>query len=264
MAETGKKKLAKGKEHSGDPDKSHKKGHKQNYLPVLDERLSDVYKIRNNVLKMLSNRSDEYREQIKKHYADVSINDFEKMYSGTGNLSIHVYIYLKDTEGHTTEQCIVHFLDPSIKLDKANFLRIMKQIQQTFDSTAKAIRLIIVAPETNKGRSKSNIEKNLVIRRDELNKNNPNQLFITEFFTQDMLRFDWASHNYVPHHILIKKGSEEYNKVLSVYQKDKLAKILISDPGARYFSAEVGDIFAIEIASETAGICLRYRVVEPV
>lgn len=254
MAEVVKKKKAKGKEHKKESSSA----------PMLDERLADMYKIRNNVLKMLSNRDDLYREQIKQNYADASINDFEKMYTGSGNLSIHIYIYIKDSNGKVSEQCIVHFLDPTIKLDKANFLRIMKQIQQTFDSSAKTIRLIIVAPETNKGRAKSNIEKNLVNRREELNKDHPNQLFTTEFFTQDMLRFDWASHDHVPHHILIKKGTEEYNKIVSIYPKEKLAKILISDPGARYFSAEVGDIFAIESASETAGMCLKYRVVEPV
>ena len=65
----------------------------------------------------------------------------------------------------------------------------------------------------------------------------------------------------VPKHEIMKK--EEVEELLKKYDitKDKLPKILISDPMVKLLNAKVGDVIKIERNSPTAGKYYYYRVV---
>lgn len=230
---------------------------------------SNLYKIRHFALVMLSNRNAEYREQIKKYYADEDISTFEKMIIDDSPASIHIYIYLKSQDPpEIKEQCIVYFMETHTKLDKATFVKTIKKVAQTFSSEAKRIRLIIVAPEagmasnagSGTGRTKSNIEKHLYVYAEDYTKNNK-QLIIPEYFTQTALGFDLVSHRLVPKHILVKQGTEKEKEILTITPKEKMAKIMVTDVVAKYYAAEVGDIFIIVRPSQSTGFAIDYRVV---
>jgi len=62
------------------------------------------------------------------------------------------------------------------------------------------------------------------------------------------------------HEILSKKEVEELLKKYNV-TKDKLPKILITDPAVKAIGAKVGDVIKIERESPTAGKSYYYRVV---
>ena len=68
-------------------------------------------------------------------------------------------------------------------------------------------------------------------------------------------------HELVPEHEIMKK--EEVKLVLQKYgiSKDKLPKILTTDPVVLAIEAKKGDVLKITRHSETAGTALYYRVV---
>jgi len=68
-------------------------------------------------------------------------------------------------------------------------------------------------------------------------------------------------HFLVPkHEILSEKEVEELLKKYNV-TKDKLPKILVTDPAVKAIGAKVGDVIKIERESPTAGKVYYYRVV---
>ena len=68
-------------------------------------------------------------------------------------------------------------------------------------------------------------------------------------------------HFLVPKHEILSE--DEVKELLKKYNvtKDKLPKILVTDPAVKAIGAKVGDVIKIERESPTAGISYYYRVV---
>ncbi len=70
------------------------------------------------------------------------------------------------------------------------------------------------------------------------------------------------NHEYVPkHEILSEKEAEKLLKKYKLNSKNKLPKILLSDPVVKAIGAKKGDILRITRKSYTAGTAVYYRVV---
>ena len=72
---------------------------------------------------------------------------------------------------------------------------------------------------------------------------------------------DIVSHVSVPKHELL--SYEDAESVLGEYdtKKREMPKIFVTDPVAKYFNAQVGQIFRITRPSETSGLAPYYRLV---
>lgn len=83
----------------------------------------------------------------------------------------------------------------------------------------------------------------------------------TEIFLEDELMFNLVDHHLIPKHILLTK--EEGKKVKSEYNltNKNAPKILHTDPVARYYNMQIGDICKILRPSDKAGTTPSYRLV---
>jgi len=90
-----------------------------------------------------------------------------------------------------------------------------------------------------------------------------NDLFNLEIFTINELLINIIDHELVPKHRLLTDTEKEslFNEY-DIKNKD-MARILVSDPIARYYRAKIGDIMEIERKTPNSGISLFYRTVVP-
>jgi DNA-directed RNA polymerase subunit H (RpoH/RPB5) len=78
------------------------------------------------------------------------------------------------------------------------------------------------------------------------------------FFMYEMME-DISNKIFISDHRII--NNDEKNELLSKFNENELAKILITDKMARYCGAKIGDIFKITRPSFTAGRNILYRKV---
>lgn len=83
----------------------------------------------------------------------------------------------------------------------------------------------------------------------------------TEIFLEKELMINIIDHIAVPKHILLT--DEVLKEVLESYhaKRREIPEILVTDPVARYYNAQVGQMFRIIRASETSGEAPYYRLV---
>ena len=87
--------------------------------------------------------------------------------------------------------------------------------------------------------------------------------FNIQIFWKDELIIDKIKHKLVPKHVLIKE-KDLINEILDKYQIKSISKlpfILSTDPIAKYYNAEKGNLFRIERDSITSGKYVTYRCV---
>lgn len=77
------------------------------------------------------------------------------------------------------------------------------------------------------------------------------------------MRFNILKHELVPHYQVLSK--RETKKLLKTYgiKKDKLPKILVTDPAAMAIGVRIGQVAKIIRKSPTAGESIFYRLVVP-
>lgn len=82
-----------------------------------------------------------------------------------------------------------------------------------------------------------------------------------EFFLEHQLMFNLIDHHLVPQHILLSPEQEKL--VLDKYncKKRDLPRINLSDPIARYYNMQVGQICKVIRPTPTSGYSIIYRVV---
>lgn len=116
-----------------------------------------------------------------------------------------------------------------------------------------------------------NYKKIIFIVKDKINIESPIEEHFTnifnttgifiQYFYLDSLTFNITKHSIVPHHsILSDNESEELVNSLHITSKDKLPKITKSDPVAKYYGLNIGQIVRITRPSETTGITYYYRI----
>ena len=85
----------------------------------------------------------------------------------------------------------------------------------------------------------------------------------TEVFFEDELLTNKIDHILVPKHIPISPEEQEQIKNEYGFKRNEFGKIHQTDAIARYYNLKVGDIIAIERASNTSGYSLYYRMCIP-
>lgn len=82
-----------------------------------------------------------------------------------------------------------------------------------------------------------------------------------EIFEEEFLMLNWQDHVLVPQHEKLSK--QERQKILDEYslKKTQLPRMLITDPGAIYYNAKIGDVFRIIRPSNRSGYYRTYRIV---
>ena len=83
----------------------------------------------------------------------------------------------------------------------------------------------------------------------------------TEVFRIHELLINIMDHDLIPKHIVLNE--DEKKKYLEAYETNKktMSKMNVTDPVARYYNMQVGDIVRIERPSITSGISIHYRIV---
>ncbi len=78
---------------------------------------------------------------------------------------------------------------------------------------------------------------------------------------REMVTVDIRNHIDVPEHVLLSE--KEVNEILEKMDisKDKLPKILVTDPVVRLMGGKQGEVVKIIRESVTAGIDIAYRVI---
>jgi DNA-directed RNA polymerase subunit H (RpoH/RPB5) len=228
--------------------------------------LNKLYKIRNNVLKMLTDRG--YGETIQKNYGTITFDEFEDLYTDPSK-NIHINLFVRESMNDKNEndgndiikeQVLVYFIYSLIDMDKAHFRKIMQAIKLIFDEKALQNRVIIIYPDPSEEKKKVTIPGYVDEEQKELNKKD--KKIILETFSHSELAVDKTNHILQPKFILLTdEEAKNTLKELGI-EKNSLPKIYYYDPMAKYYGAKIGDIFKIIRTSPTSGVNANvYRVV---
>jgi DNA-directed RNA polymerase I, II, and III subunit RPABC1 len=194
----------------------------------------DMYKVRQTILEMIEDRGF--------HVVDMEKISFEQFSIKYDNKNIH--IYTNDTVKN--KSFYVYFYNDNKSLSKNDFKNIIQKIFEEYGDENMTILLILKEKENN------SITK-------ELSKDFYKNI---EIFLKKNMIFNVTKHCYVPKHILLKE--EEVIEVLEKYftTKNKLPKLLKTDPIAKYYGMKYDDVCKIIRKSPEVGEYIYYRVVK--
>lgn len=192
-----------------------------------------LYKVRNNVLEMISSRNYELPTSL-----NISLEEFIIQYD---NKNIDLFI---DIEGK--QKIYVHFIINNKTFAKGDLKNITESVFEKYNDDNIKIIILMKAKE------------NSVITK-ELSKPTYRNV---ELFIQKYMTFNITKHILVPKHEILTK--EEEDELLKKYNtiKANLPKILQTDPIARYYNMQPGQICKIIRKSPTTGETYYYRVVK--
>jgi len=192
-----------------------------------------LYKVRNTVLEMLSDRG-----YIVPDIENISFEEFVIKYN---NKNIDIFI---DNE-IKKEKAYIHFHNEIKNFSKNDLKNIMQTIISKYND--QNINLILILRE----------KENSAISK-ELSKDTYKNV---EIFLRKNMVFNVTKHVYVPKHIILTKDEER--EVLEKYYttKGKLPKMPKSDPIAKYYGMKSEQVCKIIRKSPEVGEYVYYRVV---
>ena len=194
---------------------------------------NNLYKIRNTVLEMISDRGYIVPES--------EILTFEEFIIKNSNNNLDIYI----NDEFKKKQIYVYFHNEQKAFGKKDLLNLFQEKITKYKD--EHINLIILL----KDKENSSIAKEL---GKEIYKN-------VEIFVKKYMIFNYSRHVYVPKHIIL--SPEEEIEVLEKYNttKGKFPKISKSDPIAKYYGMQTDQICKIIRKSPEVGEYIYYRLV---
>ena len=192
-----------------------------------------LYKVRNTVLEMLSDR-----KYIVPDIENISFEEFVIKYNNK-NIDIFVNDEIKN------ERIYIHFHNEIKNFSKNDLKNIMQTIISKYND--QDINLILILRE----------KENSAISK-ELSKDTYKNV---EIFLRKNMVFNVTKHVYVPKHIILTKDEEK--ELLEKYYttKGKLPKMPKSDPIAKYYGMKSEQICKIIRKSPEVGEYVYYRLV---
>lgn len=156
---------------------------------------------------------------------------------------------------------ICKLVDPRIIFKTENLIKVVDTVVKKIKPNINNILILVIDNSKSKSNLNTIIEKKVQALNKEyaaLPSDSPH-LFIQGFKYSD-LQFNVSRHYMVPKHEILSQ--QEIIELLTKLRttKDKLPKILTTDPMARYLFLKVGDICKITSKSETIGEYVSYRV----
>jgi len=196
-------------------------------MDYKDKKL--LYKVRKTVLEMLVDRKYEIPGNFY-----ISFEDFLLLLE-ENNLNIHLN---KDGKKPVYVRFLYDFNKNITKKDIDGFIEEIMAI--TVDPNTNIILVLKNTPSKNNREMLNKIEN-------------------VEFFSMDNLAFNITHHYLVPQHILM--NAEEQEELLKKYHctKAQLPKLPKTDPVARYYGMQSGDICKIIRKSPSMGETIYYR-----
>jgi len=197
------------------------------------EEKKTLFKIRKTVLEMINDR---------KYIIPLSENiDFEEFIIKYNNKNLDIHI-LDENKGNI----YIHFHNEPKSIAKSDLKNLISGLIQKYED--ENIKIIILLKEKGNGSILKELFK-------EENKN-------VEIFMNKNMIFNITQHEYVPKHIILSK--EEEDEVLEKYNtsKNKLPKMLKTDPIARYYGMKNDQICKIIKKSPEVGEAIYYRLVK--
>ena len=192
-----------------------------------------LYKIRKTVLEMLYDRG-----YIVPDIENITFEQFTIKYNNK-NTDIFINDETKD------KKICVYFHNEIKNFSKNDLKTVIQNIISKYND--QNIGLILILKE----------KENSAVSK-ELNKETYKNV---EVFLRKNMVFNITKHVYVPKHIILTKDEEK--ELLEKYYvtKNKLPKILKSDPIAKYYGMKTDQICKIIRKSPEVGDCLYYRLV---
>ncbi len=194
-----------------------------------------VYNSYLTTLEMLKDR----KYIIDNNIYDINFDIFQTNYN-TNKKNIDIY-----SEKENGEKIYVYFYLEDTNFKKDNLLNLIKYIKNTYEYDINFNIIIVLKDKSNLNILKENKK--------------------IELFLLNELVINKTKHKYVPKHILL--NDDEITEVLKSYNcsKEELPQILLNDPIAKYYGANVGDIFKIiRPYSSAIGESIFYRIVVPI
>jgi DNA-directed RNA polymerase I, II, and III subunit RPABC1 len=188
------------------------------------------YKIRGNVLEMLSARG----HTISQELTNISLDEFGAM---SDNDSADIYIKNDNTD------IFIYFYNKEKSFGKKELKDV---VQTTKDSYGEYVNILLILNKYNK----TAIDKELI------------NIYYSnvEYMPAQIMTFNITDNYLVPKHILLTP--DEKQKVLDQYNTDTLDSFPIlkkDDAQAKYYGMKTGDLCKIIRSCPTAGVSIYYR-----
>lgn len=206
------------------------------------EERKKLFNIRNTVIEMLEDRNyaipdseiinfDEFTLKFKNKNIDIFVDNSSDNSMDNTSISNKVYVY---------------FHNENKTLSKVDLKNLLSKLIDTYND--ENIKVIILLKERGNGSIFKELNK-------EIYKN-------VEIFMNKNMIINITKHELVPKHILLT--SEEEDELLEKYSttKNKLPKILKSDPVAMYYGMKSNQVCKIIRKSPEVGDYVYYRLVK--
>lgn len=210
----------------------------------MDLKFEDYKLIRNNVIDMLYDRSE---QEIRRFFFERGSLNIYKMIPDWSLKDIYDNsVSKKDTNildmefKNDKQKVIIHFLKNTIKLD--NHIKKMKE----FYSLGSNDCLICIILTSTKP-----LDNIIILKQKNV-----------EFFWYKSLTFNVTHHYLVPKHEIIDQSKiADIKKIYNLNSLENLPTILTKDPVARYYNMIHGDICKITRNIANVGESISYRFV---